>query len=67
MKIKTAIIGYGRNGSTMHADPVEKWDDFEMVSVCDIDPIAREKASNRFNCPTYENYLEMLEKEDIDL
>ena len=65
MKIKTALIGYGRNGSTMHADPVEKWDDFEMVAVCDIDPVAREKAGKRFDCPTYEDYHEMLEKEDI--
>lgn len=66
MKIKTVIIGYGRNGSTMHADPIEKWDDFEMVAVCDIDPKARENAGKRFKCPTYEDYREMLGKEDID-
>jgi hypothetical protein len=24
MPIKTAILGYGRSGSTLHADPIEK-------------------------------------------
>ena len=40
--IRTAIIGYGRNGSTMHANPLERYtDDFQIVAVCDIDPEAQ--------------------------
>ena len=59
--IRTAIIGYGRNGSTMHAGPVERYgDDFQLAAVCDIDPAARAKAEERFHCPVYEDYHRML-------
>ncbi len=61
--IRTAILGYGRNGSTMHANPIEKYDDFEVVAVCDIDPEAQEKAKKRFGCPIYDDYHQMLEVE----
>lgn len=62
-RIRTAILGYGRNGSTMHAGPIEKHSDlFEMVSVCDIDPAALKKAKDRFKCPVYEDYHKMLEE-----
>lgn len=67
MAIKVAILGYGRSGSGLHADPIEKLDDFEMTAVCDIDPKAREKALKRFGCRVYEDYSEMLDKEDLDL
>lgn len=67
MKIKTAILGYGRSGSTLHADPIEKLPDFELTAVCDIDAKAKEKASNRFKCRIYDNYQEMLQKEVLDL
>ena len=59
--IRTAIIGYGRNGSTMHAGPLERYgDDFALAAVCDIDPSARRKAADRFSCPVYEDYRAML-------
>lgn len=67
MSIRTAILGYGRSGSTTHANPIEKLADFHLTAVCDIDPEAREKASRRFDCRIYENYREMLDKEPLDL
>lgn len=66
-KIRTAILGYGRSGSTMHAGPIEKIDCFDMVAVCDIDPERRHQAAGRFGCSVYEDYHEMLEKEELDL
>ncbi len=61
--IRTVLIGYGRNGSTMHAGPLERYtNDFEMVAICDIDPEARKKAGKRFACPIYEDYHRMLEE-----
>ena len=65
--IKTAILGYGRNGSTMHAGVIESLPEFTMAAVCDIDPEAREKAAGRFGCPVYESYREMLDSVDLDL
>jgi scyllo-inositol 2-dehydrogenase (NADP+) len=68
MKIKTAILGYGRSGSTLHADPLEGLSDqFEMTAICDIDPAAREKARERFGCSIYDDYREMLRSEELDL
>ncbi len=67
MYIRTAIIGYGRSGSTLHADPIGKNGAFTMTAVCDIDPERRSQAAERFKCPVYEDYREMLRGEKIDL
>ena len=64
--IKTAILGYGRSGSSLHADPIQALPDFDLVAVCDSEPAALKKAKDRFNCKTYNNYADML-KEEIDL
>lgn len=66
-KIRTAILGYGRNGSTMHAGAIERNEPFEMAAVCDVDPERREQAHARFGCTVYDNYREMLAKEALDL
>ncbi|MDD4745175.1 MAG: Gfo/Idh/MocA family oxidoreductase [Eubacteriales bacterium] len=67
MPIRTAILGYGRSGSTLHAGPIEKRPEFELAAVCDIDPEARAKAFDRFGCRLYTDYHDMLAKEDLDL
>jgi scyllo-inositol 2-dehydrogenase (NADP+) len=67
MSLKTAILGYGRSGSTLHADPIEKLHDFKMTAVCDIDPEARKKAYERFRCKVYEDYRQMIVEEELDL
>lgn len=67
MTIRTAILGYGRSGSTMHAGAVEASPDFDMTAVCDIDPARRDQASQRFGCPVYEYYQEMLRAEKLHL
>lgn len=67
MKIRTAILGYGRSGSTMHAGAIENNDSFKMNAVCDIDPERLDQASERFACKTYSDYHEMLRTEQLDL
>jgi len=68
MTIRTAILGYGKSGSTLHADPLETLsEDFTVSAVCDIDPEALKKAKSRFKCIVYEDYNEMLKKEKLDL
>ncbi|MDZ4198322.1 MAG: Gfo/Idh/MocA family oxidoreductase [Kiritimatiellia bacterium] len=68
MTIRTAILGYGRSGSTLHADPLEKLkDDFTVTAVCDIDPEALKKADARFHCALYDDYSQMLKREKLDL
>ena len=68
MTIKTAILGYGRSGSTLHADALEKLDnDFAITAVCDIDPKRQYEAKERFKCTVYDDYKQMLENEELDL
>ncbi len=67
MAIRTAVLGYGRSGSTMHAGPIEGLADFEMAAVCDIDPERQAQARERFGCPVYADHHEMLAAESLDL
>ena len=67
MTIRTALLGYGRSGSTMHAGAIEGCDAYEMAAVCDIDPQRRAQAAERFGCPTYADHHEMLRTEELDL
>jgi len=67
MTIRTAILGYGRSGSSMHAGGVANNDAFEMIAACDIDPERRQQAADRFGCAVYEDHHEMLRKEQLDL
>ncbi len=67
-RIRTAILGYGRSGSTLHADPIEKLSaEFDLRAVCDIDPAAREKAGRRFACALHDDYRAMLRAGGLDL
>jgi len=67
MKIRAAILGYGRSGAAMHGGALEKSDAFEVVAVCDVDAERRREASQRFGCATYDAHPEMLDKERLDL
>ena len=66
-QLRVAILGYGRSGGAMHASAIEGSTDFEMAAACDIDPARREQARQRFGCPVYDDYREMLARESLDL
>jgi predicted dehydrogenase len=65
--IRTAILGYGRSGSSLHANPIEKNKAFHLTAVCDVDAAARQKAVARFGCRSYDDYRRMLKEEPLDL
>ena len=65
--VRAAILGYGRSGSSLHANPIEQNDDIDLVAVCDTDPERRKQAAERFGCPAYDDYHLMLKREDLDL
>lgn len=68
MKIRTAILGYGRSGSTLHAGAIaNNANDFELTAACDVDPARREEAQKRFGCAAYADYQEMLQRGGLDL
>lgn len=64
--IRLAIIGTGgmANG---HAASFKKEDDVQIVACCDVIPDAAESFAQRHGIPNwYEDYREMLDREDID-
>lgn len=67
MAIRTAIIGYGRSGSSLHADPIEAMPEYEVIAVCDPDNERQKEAQKRFGCQTYSDLSLLLKKETIDL
>lgn len=67
-KVRVAILGYGRSGSSLHANPIAHHEEkFEMVAACDIDPKRLDQAKERFGCAVYEDYHKMLATEQLDL
>ena len=67
MTIKAALLGYGRNGSTMHAGAMERNPGITVSAVCDIDQARLQQARDRFGCAVYTDYKEMLAQEQLDL
>ena len=63
MPIRTAILGYGRNGSAMHGAALARNNAFQVVAVCDIDPDRLRQAKERFDCALYDDYHRMLAQE----
>lgn len=65
-KYGVGIIGCGAI-FFMHAYPLHKLQQAEIKAVCDIKPAARKTASKLFNCDAYEDYHELLKRDDIDV
>lgn len=54
-KIKTAIIGCGRNAWELHTPILDKHPGFEVVGTYDILPDAAQKLADHFGCKAYES------------
>ncbi|MCU9615027.1 Gfo/Idh/MocA family oxidoreductase [Caldibacillus lycopersici] len=65
-KLKVGIIGCG-NIFPMHAQSVKQLENAELVAVCDSkEERAKEKAAT-YNCRYYTDYLELFDKEELDV
>jgi len=60
------IIGCGRIAK-VHAEAIDRIDEFSIQGVCDIQPEKRDMFSSQYNTPAYSNFKELLEKEKPDL
>lgn len=67
-KIRIATIGVGKFGVYhLHAfKQMESMLNVELVAAAEIDVEKRLRIGTEFNIPVYENYLEMLEREELD-
>jgi UDP-N-acetyl-2-amino-2-deoxyglucuronate dehydrogenase len=66
-RIRFALAGCGRIAAN-HFGAIEKHKDrADLVAVCDVDPLALEKAARRTGTRPYASYVEMLEKSGADI
>lgn len=66
-KIKIAVVGCGRISKNHFGAIAQYPDEFELVSVCDIDDENRNEASQTYGVPAYADLPDMLDKEVIDV
>lgn len=64
-KYKVAIIGCGAIFPT-HAVSVTKSERCELVAVCDKIKEKADAAAEKYSCASYTDYIEMLDREEID-
>jgi predicted dehydrogenase len=65
-KYRVGIIGCGAI-FMVHAYPLHIIGNVEIKAVCDIKPQAREMAAALFQCDAYEDYHDLLKRDDIDV
>lgn len=69
-KINVAVIGQGRSGRDIHGKYFKSEMNtlFNVVAVVEYDEKRRERAKEEYpDCEVFENYSEILERDDIDL
>ena len=64
-KIRVGVIGCGRI-SVMHLSAIYDIEATELVAVCDIVKERADEAAKKYDVPAYTDYIEMLEKEELD-
>lgn len=65
-KIHFAIIGCGRI-APKHAESIQQIEEAELVAVCDIIEEKAQTFARRYQADFYVDYLQMLERNDIDI
>lgn len=66
IKKRAAIIGCG-NISIMHGNAIKRLLQVKLVACADIIKDRAEKFARKYECSSYTDYKEMLDKEDIDV
>ncbi len=64
-KIRYGIVGLGGMGSG-HARTMAGVEECVLTAVCDIDPVAAERAGDQFDVPHCTDYRELIERDDVD-
>ncbi len=68
-RVKVAIVGCGGIANGKHMPALAKLENVEMVAFCDIVRSRAEEAASKYgaeNARVYEDYRELLEKEELD-
>jgi UDP-N-acetyl-2-amino-2-deoxyglucuronate dehydrogenase len=66
-KIKIAVVGCGRISKNHFGSIEQHKDEFELVAICDVDPVVLSENAEKHKVPAYRDLEEMLDKEQLDL
>lgn len=58
--LRTAIIGFGTNGTKMHGEPIRDLEGFQLVAVADPNPAQRALAEEAFGAQAFADHASML-------
>ncbi|MCK9474605.1 MAG: Gfo/Idh/MocA family oxidoreductase [Candidatus Muirbacterium halophilum] len=65
-KFSVGVVGCGRI-SGKHFEAIEKIDELELISVCDIKKDRADKWAEKYSINAYYDYSEMLDNEELDI
>ncbi|MEI6210366.1 MAG: Gfo/Idh/MocA family oxidoreductase [bacterium] len=65
--INVGIIGLGRSGWELHAEPLRKMKEYRLVAVCDQSAARLEKAAQAFGVRTTQDPLVIIQDPQVDL
>lgn len=67
-KLRYACIGAGGIADKKHLNEYAKSNDIELIAICDTNRPTAERMAEKYAIPRiYDNYMEMLQKEELDL
>jgi len=66
--LRIATVGVGRFGTThlIAFKDMERWGDVQLVAAAELDASKRQMIENQYLITAYEDYREMINKEDLD-
>lgn len=65
--MRIAVVGLGNAGYTLHLPALAGISSVSVVGACDFDASKRERASQRFRVPVFEDFTEMLSQSKPDV
>jgi len=66
--IGVGITGLGRSGWGIHADALaDLAEQFAVAAVCDPNPARQQEARERFDCPAYTDYADLVADDEVEL
>lgn len=67
MKLRTVVIGLGKQSRDDHLPALKQSQNFEIVGVCDTDQKKAEEVSTQYNAPAYTALDELINTEDFQV
>ena len=65
--IRVGLIAYGRSGRDIHADHLKNDPRYRVVAMTEVLAERRREAADELGADTYDDYREMIKRDDLDL